>query len=315
MNNLLEPLKISNINLNNLSYGKTKVTRDKKLVLLKYNNCNFVFQSPRLNLVSRFDNNIEVSLSGKDNSKVNEFINFLGSLENKIKTDSQKYYNQWFDIANDTINFQKIVRESQQYNKGVLKLKLIDTQDFKTEVKYNSNKNNQNVWVKLIIEVYGIWINSDNNFGVYMRPISVLYEDKKTYNYKFVESDSEDEVVDIPDTEVQCYKDNNLFIQSPHVEDINTLLTNLESLSSISSLGSSNSNKSIEEYNNVSCTLQPLSNNNNDDDNNDNDDNTSDIVTMPNTVNLNNLSNKIVTPTSSPNTSDDDDTTSSSSDL
>ena len=41
----MEPLKISDININNIVYTKIKKKQDYKIILMKYNNENFVFQT------------------------------------------------------------------------------------------------------------------------------------------------------------------------------------------------------------------------------------------------------------------------------
>jgi hypothetical protein len=246
---LEEPLRISKIDLEKIVYTKVKKSNNKNIVIIKYGNSksNFVFQTPSLNLVSRQDNNIEVSLVGKEKEKVNSFSKFLVNLENKLKNDAQDNYNNWFDNSNPTINFQKLMRVSDQYNTGTLKFKIINSDDFKTII--TNNTNNNNVWVKMILELYAIWINPNNTFGVYLRPIMVSFENKNNYNYKFVESDSDSETnVDIPDTEIQQpiknndISNNDIFIPNNNtLTDVETLVSHLDLVSSISSLISNNS--------------------------------------------------------------------------
>ena len=245
---LEEPLRISKIDLEKIVYTKVKKSNNKNIVLIKYGNnkSNFVFQTPSLNLVSRQDNNIEVSLLGKEKEKVNNFSKFLFNLENKLKNDAQVNYNDWFDNCNPTINFQKLIRVSDQFSSGILKFKIINTNEFKTII--NNNTNND-VWVKMILELYAVWINPNNTFGVYLRPIIISFENKKNYNYKFVESDSESDTnVDIPDTEMhQPSKNdythcNDIFISNNNaLTDVETLVSHLDLVSSISSLMSNKS--------------------------------------------------------------------------
>ena len=252
--NLEEALTISKIDLNNINFSKVRQTRNKKIILIKYgkNKSNFVFQTPSLDLVSKQDSSIEISLSGKEKVKVNAFNTFLSNLENKLKSEAQKNYNEWFDVNNDTINFQKLVRESNQFNNGTMKFKILDTPEFKTELRGNLD-NSSRVWVKLILELYAVWVNNNNNFGVYFRPILISFDNKKKYNYKFAESDSEDENVDIPDTEIQYQVNNNIFVNSNvQTTDIETLVNHLELVSSISSLMSDKDNKHDENKNDTS---------------------------------------------------------------
>jgi hypothetical protein len=62
----------------------------------------------------------------------------------------------------------------------------------------------------MILECYGIWINSNNDFGIFFRPILISFtpKEKEIYNYKFIE-DSDDDGVDIFDTEVN----QNIFMK------------------------------------------------------------------------------------------------------
>jgi hypothetical protein len=184
---------------------------------------NFVIQTPTLLNISSPDfasgfAEIEVALDGKYNNTIDTFISFLNNLENKIKLDAQNNVSEWFNIndTNQTINFQKIIRESDNYSKGTLKIKIIKNNDFETLIQLNnSNKIDVNLipansWCKMILECYAIWINSNNDFGLFFRPVllSFTLKEKDIYNYKFIESD-EDEI-EIPDTEIN----HNIFMKS-----------------------------------------------------------------------------------------------------
>ena len=223
------PLNIHDIDLNNITYTKIKSNQTKKIILLKYNDTtcdslkNFVIQTPTLLNISTADfasgfAEIEVALDGKYNNTIDTFISFLNNLENKIKLDAQNNVSEWFNIndTNQTINFQKIIRESNDYSKGTLKIKIIKNNDFETLIQLNnSNKIDVNLipansWCKMILECYAIWINSNNDFGLFFRPVllSFTLKEKDIYNYKFIESD-EDEI-EIPDTEIH----HNIFMKA-----------------------------------------------------------------------------------------------------
>lgn len=223
--NYQEPFNISNIDLNKIVYPKARTSQNKKIILLKYNDNgklkNFVFQTPTLlNLFKASKINtyseIEIALSGKEELKIFKFLNFLNNLEKKIKDDAQANFSSWFDINKDvqTINFQKIIRESDDNPNGTIKLKIINNTDFQTCLQINNNKNikvndiPENSWCKLILECYAIWINSNNDFGLFLRPVLVSFTLKETYNYNFVEESDEDEF-HIPDTEINT----NIFMK------------------------------------------------------------------------------------------------------
>ena len=127
----------------------------------------------------------------------------------------------WFNIMEDnaTINFQKIIRSSETYKTGTLKIKLIRNNDFETIVQLNNNKRisldgvPENSWCKMILEAYAIWVNPNNDFGIFFRQILVSFtpKEKEIYNYKFIDDEEENDQdeFEVPDTEVN--KDNMQF--------------------------------------------------------------------------------------------------------
>jgi hypothetical protein len=226
--NYLEPLKINNIKLNNIIYSKIKVNQNKKIILLKYNDNkikNFVFQTPTLTnmnkaIITNDYAEIDIALIGKKKKNINSFLNFLNNLEEKIKEDAIMYSSQWFslndnDNDNQIINFQKIIRDN-----NTIKLKLIKNNDFETLVQLNNdNKINfqsipENSWCKVILECYAIWINHNNDFGLFFRPILISFTIKEIYNYNFInedESEDNNSSCNIPDTDINKNISNLFF--------------------------------------------------------------------------------------------------------
>jgi hypothetical protein len=225
--NYLEPYKIQDINLDKIVYPTIQQNKNKKLIFIKYNDDNklknFVFQIPTLlniNTSKIYENysEIELALVGKNYSKINIFKKFLSNLENKIKDDANEKSDIWFNTSdNQTVNFQKIIRNSEQFNTGTIKLKLIKTLDFETVILFNnkiiSPENIPNdSWCKTIIECYAIWITTNNDFGIFLRPIVVSFLSKEIYKYKykFVDESEEENEFELPDTDVN----HNIFIKS-----------------------------------------------------------------------------------------------------
>jgi len=222
--NYQEPLNLNNIDFNKIIYPKSRSSQNKKIILIKYNDKgklkNFVFQTPTLlNLYKAHEYNnyseIEIALSSKEDLKVNKFINFINHLEMKIKEDATNNAALWFNIEqNKSINYQKIIRESENYDKGTIKVKIINNNDFKTNLQINNSKNinineiPEDSCCKMILECYAIWINSNNDFGLFLRPILISFTLKESYNYKFIE-DSDEEDINVPDTEIN----NNIFMK------------------------------------------------------------------------------------------------------
>lgn len=235
--NLQEPLKIDSVDLSKIVYPKERTNMNKKIILIKLNEnkCkNFVFQTPTLLNISKSTEKqgyteIEMALVGKEKGKVDKFISFLNKLEAKIKEDAQFNAYSWFNTGsneNTTINFQKIIRESDEHPSGTIKLKLIKNNDFETIIELNNNKRisvkdiPEGSWCKMILEVYAVWVNSANDFGIFLRPILVSFTPKikDSYNYRFAEeSDEEDDDIDIPDTENKA----NIFMQVNNVKERN----------------------------------------------------------------------------------------------
>jgi hypothetical protein len=237
-----EPLRLNEINLNNLSYPKSKLSKNKKIILIKYNNNNFVFQTPTLLNTKKpksFNNytELEVALNGKDNNKVDNFIRDINLLEKKIISDAHNNAREWFDFDNDKpkeINFQKIIRDSDEHSCGVVKIKIVNNNNFVTNLQLNNSKINvnsipENSWCKMILECYAVWVNSNNDFGLFFRPIVISFMEKQQYNYNFIaeSSDSDDDDEYIPETETSNFMHNDIYL---HTEDKNLITEIIDSV-------------------------------------------------------------------------------------
>jgi len=265
--NSQEPFKINNIDFNKIVYPKDRSNNKKKIILIKYNDKsklkNFVFQTPTLLNIGKAQifngyHEIELALVGKEKNSVNDFIYFLNELENKIKIDAQSYASNWFNITdkNQTINFQKIIRESENYSSGTIKIKIIKNNDFETVLQQNNSKKisvdsiPEDCWCKMILECYAIWINSNNDFGIFLRPILISFTPKETYNYKFIEDSEEGDDFDVPDTEVN----NNIFM------NIHNNFKNKTSADSTSQLDVNNLIKNLQEDFEISTESERIDN-------------------------------------------------------
>ena len=91
----------------------------------------------------------------------------------------------------------------------MIKIKIIKNDNFETILQVNNKETisieniEKDSWVKMILEVYAIWINK-NGFGIFLRPILVSFKpfDKIQYNYKFIEeSDNEDVINTVMDND------------------------------------------------------------------------------------------------------------------
>lgn len=228
MTTIKVPYRISEIDVDNICYTDIKVNNKKTIVYMKYcdNNKfkNIVFQTPTFlstNLVKCKNNmyELDVPLIGKEMNKIDKFINFLNEIDKKIMKDA-KNNNKWFENFTDvkTMKYQRIIRESIDKNndRGVIRLKILKTNDFETIIHNNNNRINveeinKDSWLKCILEIYAIWINP-NGFGLFIRPILLSLKPctRINYNYKLIEdSDEADE-----DVNVDTIQDNSIFIRS-----------------------------------------------------------------------------------------------------
>ena len=237
-----KPFRIDEIDLEKIRFTDIKTNSKKTIIYIKYDNgnnlSNLVFQSPSLYNINEpfFKNNnyeLDVPLHGKYDDKINEFVEFLKNLDNKIMDQASKNP-KWFNNFSKTnrIKYQKTIRESSdsKYNNGMVRLKLINSNKFQSKIKLdeeiiNVNSVPQNAWVKIILEVYAIWIN-DNGFGLFLRPILLSFKKDEyvLYNYELMEdSDELDDIIHTVNNE------NSIFIKSEIKNDeINNTTSILE---------------------------------------------------------------------------------------
>jgi hypothetical protein len=279
------PYRFNEIDINNITYTDIKNNNKKTVVYIKYDDNNkfknLVFQTPSMISINSVQNKnnifeLDVPLIGKEQQKISPFIDFLNKLDKKIIKDA-KNNNKWFEkFANvRSMKYQKTIRESvdERNKNGVLRLKLLRTDDFETLVQNNNTKINiedinKDCWLKCILEIYAIWINP-NGFGLFIRPILLSFTPcmKIAYNYKIID-DSEDEGEMVIDTVNElCSNDNSsVFIRSES-EITSSILELLDTPNKSERL------MSVNEYDNNDTNHNNNNNNNNNNDNNDNNDN------------------------------------------
>ncbi len=231
MSSIKVPYRISEIDINNICYTDIKVNNKKTIIYLKYNDNNkfknIVFQTPTFmsTYVPKIKNDIyelDVPLIGKEQNKINKFINFLESIDKKIIKDA-KHNNKWFEkFANvKSMKYQRIIREpTDKSNKaGIIRLKLLKTNDFETIIQNTTSRMeieeiNKDCWLKCILELYAIWIN-ENGFGIFVRPVLLSFKPcpKISYNYKLIEDSDDEPAFDVVDT-LNNFDNSSIFIRS-----------------------------------------------------------------------------------------------------
>lgn len=264
--NIKVPYRFEDIDLNKIKYSQIKSNNDKTIIYLKYfDNMklkNLVFQSPsiyNINTPEKNNNfyNLDIPLKCKTVEKQNEFITFLNNLDNKIITDAKNNSNWFSNFPVKKIKFQKTIRNGNTEYPNMLRVKILDNNNFQTLLQIN-NKNKIkpldipiNSWVKSILEVYAIWINNEG-FGLYIRPILMSFTPDQTdiYNYKLLdESDEMDDVVNtIVNTKVNTDNNNDsIFIKNENEIMNNNESTIMEMPNSFEELKSSENDINFQE--------------------------------------------------------------------
>lgn len=257
-----EPYKIWSINVDNIIYKNQKETKDKKIIFIKYeddtHSKNMVFQLPTLNNNINLSNNeIEININSND-EKENKIIDFLNLIDTKVIKDAKIHANSWFSHVKDKskINYHHILKSENNNSYYALKLKIIDSKDFKTNLILNNDIENRldinnmpiDGKLKLVLEFYAVWIHG-NNFGILLRPIIISFIDsmEADYNYKILEDSDSDE--------------DDLFIRSTEINNDNVNLNlNLHTSEAYSKSDDLNSQTSDIDDNNINNLIFNLNN-------------------------------------------------------
>lgn len=226
-----KPLLFENIDFDKIQFSNIKTNNKKKVIYLKYNNDNFVIQTPTLNCIKGpnklSDNlwNLEIPLEGEKEKKISEFILFLKKLDQFIIKLAKKNSKEWFNKL-DNATYLNSIRDSSvdSYDKGFIKLKIIKSDNFKTLIKKN-NKFKIDVedivkdkMLKSILQIYAIWIKPNNQFGIYFRPLVISIKDKININYDSKLSISEENIF-IKKNEIDSKLSNMIMETSTYDQD------------------------------------------------------------------------------------------------
>jgi hypothetical protein len=259
--NYQEPYRIHQIDLSNIVYTKVKTTETKKLVFIKYQDNKkikpLVIQCPSLlninqpTKVSNDYHELEIPLITQEKDKAKLLNKFFEDLDDKIIDDAKYNSTLWFDGIKenkDSIKYKRIMKDSDSFPDGALKIKVIKNIDFETmlQIENKSRINVQdipvNYWCKMLLEVYALVINHQTNtFSLFLRPIILSFKDKQAskYNYTLLEdSDSDKDEMDVPDSEL-----SSIFMKqvTKRSKDNNLTSSQVKILEEVSSTSSSNS--------------------------------------------------------------------------
>ena len=180
--------------------------------------------------------------------------NFLNKLQNKIINDASFNKKEWFN-NNKNVKFIPVIKEINKdatstieqltdinnldkCEEGLLKIKITESTIIKKEnTEVSINELTKNKKVRMIIQIYAIWINN-NTFSIYIKP--EIIEEKTLFNLSFIEDpilfESDEEKNDSDNNSV-IYDDNNNEIKytNSEINNRNIILESSISEKSISS--------------------------------------------------------------------------------
>jgi len=248
-------LRIHQIDLNKINYLKIKDIGNKKQIFIDYEKFPLVFQCPSLlneNFPIKITDDyyeLELPLITHEKNKQNNFINFLKNLDSKITQDANNNVKIWFNQNKMSYSYKTIVKDSDKYKNGTIKLKIIKTINFESMLFLENNKKinikdiPKDSWTKILLEVHSIIINNENKtFYLFLRPHAFSFKEKVNLNYTFLQDDSDSEE-EIPDSDT-----NNIFLKQ-------TL--NDKSCKNIEAHTSSQINYDLQKLKNLELTTNP----------------------------------------------------------
>ena len=253
---------INQIDLTKIIYSKVNEMNDKKLVHIYYEKPGqrLLFQTPQLLNIfdiqkSQYFNELILPLYDC-NLKVPLLIQFLKDLDSKIIEGAKNNKNEWFKnksairyksliknlyTSNNQSNLSNNSNLANQYNpskedekysaNGLIKLKItngVKIVDNNTEIPLENLKKNN--YVRLIVELYGVWVSGDV-FGIYLKPVMIEQienkvmnfidekEDITEVNYLETEANSEDEYIDNNDLQLVAKSKRRIPIKMESSED------------------------------------------------------------------------------------------------
>ena len=255
---------INQIDLSKIIYSKVNEMNDKKLIHIYYEKPGnkLLFQTPQLLNIfdiqkSKYFNELILPLYDS-NLKVPLFIQLLKDLDSKIIEGARLNKNEWFKnkssiryksliknlhTANSQTNHYTPSKEDEKYSSnGLIKLKITNgvkiienNMDIKIEELVKNNH------LRLIIELYGVWVSNDI-FGIYLKPVMVEQIENKIINF----IDDKEDITDVDYLETEANSEDE------YIGDNELMLLSKKSKqSSLSATEDSLPNENIENVENT----------------------------------------------------------------
>ena len=201
---LVRALKISSINISDIVIGTKKIN---KKVSITYQGKPLVFQTPYLKVsgkpIKTINQNfmeINTLFEGDSKEKIDEWFNFVDSLENNISIQIEKHIDDWF--SNSRITIKSLIRgtDNNLYIKWIVGCNhgFVDDNN-----KYFDPQNlKEGNLIRMIVSAENLWIN-ENQCGLYIIVPKLMVKTKEEQNeteYDF-NSESDDELISVLATE------------------------------------------------------------------------------------------------------------------
>lgn len=238
----MQVYKIREIDLDSVVYSKPKGKKDRKVIIIGYRDSDkgkilpLIFQTSELFCGNSVENvnfgndaithQLDVPIYCRSKKRTIELKNFLTKLNNKIINDATKYGSEWFNDT-DELKYKSIIRKSEnegkEFENGILKLKFVDNDQFKTHV-FDENKELVNpekylragsCYMRIMMEISAVWVSDGNHFGIATRVYQVGISKSSnpvisTETYAFID-ESDEEIYNelVVETEIDPFDNDN----------------------------------------------------------------------------------------------------------
>ena len=210
-----QPVKINEIDFNNLQLSKPKMLGQKKIIRFRYKGNRFLLQTPVIKYENEINKNndiceINLPINCENEEHTGQLKDFLMKFDKFVINKGKENCLNWFGRSTQ-IKYKSIVRiavnPSELYKNGVFKLKMKGNEE---DIKITRNRQLERIepseiprkcLVKAVIEPYAIWLNG-TNFGVYIKPVLLDFRDLPE-DIDFVEDSEDYDDIDILDTEME----------------------------------------------------------------------------------------------------------------
>jgi hypothetical protein len=198
-------------NLDNIIYDTPEKVNDEKIIINIYDSKKknpLYIQTPELvNIFGPIKkNNYHELLLPLGGVSCLLFKQFLFNLQNKILTDANHNRHIWFnnqksvkfipivkEINKDATSSMEQTEHLEKCDDGIIKIKITNTTIIKKDdIEININELVKNNKIRMIIQVYAIWVNKTNEtnkltFGIYIKP--EIIEERNSFNLSFIEEE------------------------------------------------------------------------------------------------------------------------------